>query len=182
MSEPIRKATVADEHSTFPREAPGLRTIRRARLGRRVGMAVFLAIIVMGLANLFGVRSATVTDSGGGFDLRVTYASISRSGLATPLTIDVVREGGFDGPVVLGITSAYLAMFDQNAITPPPSGASTSGDLHLLTFDPPQGERLTVVLDARLEPAAHFGRPATTSVYEGGSPVATVHYFTRVMP
>lgn len=173
---------MADEHSTFPEDAPPLAAIRRARLLRRIGLAVLGTIIMLGITGFLGIRMATVTSSGGGYDLSVIYAEVSRSGLATPLAIQVRRAGGFDGEITLGVTSEYLEIFDQNAFSPQPVASTTLGDMVLYRFDPPAGERLTVVMDARLEPAFHLGREAVTAVYQAGAPLVSVRYSTRVMP
>lgn len=173
---------MADEHSTFPEDAPPIRVIRRARFLRRVGLAAMVVAVGLGLAGVFGVRMTTVSGSGEGYELSVTYARVSRSGLSTPLTIDVRRDGGFEGPVTVGITRAYLEIFDHNVFVPQPSSATTEGPMVLYGFDPPPGDRLTVHVDARLEPAFHLGREAVTAVYEEGAPVVTVEFSTRVMP
>jgi len=110
-----------------------------------------------------------VTASGGGSELSVTYAAISRPDLSTPWTVRVRRAGGFDGPVIIGTTGRYFDLFDKNALDPDPDAATTSEDLIVWEFAPPDGEELTVTLDARLEPASHWRRSATTSVLVDGS-------------
>ena len=50
------------------------------------------------------------------------------------------------------------------------------------TFDPPQGEVLTVSIDGNIQLDAHFGAPATVAVLQHGSPVAELHYRTWVAP
>ena len=167
---------------TVPEDAANPSEQRRHRIERRVGLGVVLVVLALGAANLLGVRAATISASGGGFELIVTHASVSRPGLATPWTVRVRSPGGFDGPVVLATTSRYLELFDENGLDPDPRTATATGELTIWEFEPPPGEELTVTFDGRLEPAFHTGRSATTSVLVDGEPVVTVSYRTVVMP
>ncbi|HEX6263619.1 MAG TPA: hypothetical protein VF097_12305 [Actinomycetota bacterium] len=167
---------------TQPQEAVGLKEQRRHRIERRVGLGLVFAVLVLGAANFLGVRPATVSASGGSLELSVRYASVSRPGLATPWSVRVRSPGGFDGPVVLSTTSSYFEMFDENGLDPDPQRATATGEALVWEFAPPEGEVLTVDYDARLEPAFHTGRSATTSVLVDGDPVVSVTYRTVVMP
>lgn len=165
-----------------PRDPTSLSAQRRHRTERRIGLALIAGVLVLGTANLLGVRESSVSASGGGFELTVAYASVARPGLATLWVVRVHRDGGFQAPVTLATTSAYLDLFDQNALTPTPDRATASADLTIWEFAPPRGDELTVRLDARIEPAFHLGRSAETSVLVEGEPVASVRYRTVVMP
>lgn len=167
---------------TVPEDAAGPSEQRRHRIERRVGLALVFAVLVLGAANLLGVRPATASESGGGFDLSVTYASVSRPGLATPWSVRIERTGGFDGPIVLATTSRYFEMFDENGLDPDPQRATATGEMVVWEFAPPQGEVLTVTFDARIEPAFDVGRAARTSILVDGDPVVSVFYRTVVMP
>lgn len=167
---------------TFPREAAGLKEQRRHRIERRVGLALLFAVLAAGAANLLGVRPATATASGGGYELSVTYASVSRPGLATPWSVRIRSPGGFDGPVVLATTSGYFELFDENGLDPDPQRATSTGEMTVWEFAPPSGEVLTVTFDARVEPAFHVGKSARTEILEDGRPVVSVTYRTVVMP
>jgi hypothetical protein len=167
---------------TVPEDAAGPSEQRKHRIERRVGLAVVFAVLALGAANLLGVRAATASASGGGFELSVTYASVSRPGLATPWTVRVRSPGGFDGPVVLATTSRYLALFDENGLDPDPSEATSTRDTTVWEFATPPGEELTVTFDGRLEPAFHTGRSGETSILVDGEPAVSVSYRTVVMP
>jgi hypothetical protein len=149
---------------------------------RRVGIGVLALFLGLGAINVFGVRSDRVSASGGGFDLTVTYAAMSRPGLATPWEVEVRNQGGFDGPVTIATTGEYLDMFDENGLDPDPSSSTATADLVIWEFEPPDGETLTVSFDARLEPAVQVGRTGETSVLVDGKSVVRVGYTTRVMP
>ena len=167
---------------TRPERSAGLTDSRRHRLGRRVGFAALVAFLLLGAANVWGVRPATVTARGGGYELTVTYAAVSRPGLTTPWTVRIVRPGGFDGPVTLATTNGYFDLFDENGLDPDPASARTSGDLLVWEFEPPSGDVLTVTFDARLEPASHAPHSGRTSILVDRRPVVSVAYTTLVMP
>ena len=136
-------ATVAEKRSERPRGV----------IARRVGVGLLVLFVLVGLTGLLGVRSSTRHATGDGIDLRVRYGRVSRPGLATPLSIEVRRDGGFDAPVVLELDADYFDLFDLNGIYPSPAGEASLGDRLHWEFDPPDGELLRVTLDARVSPA-----------------------------
>jgi len=166
---------------TAPEEQDLLR-IRRARAFRRLFIAVLFAFLGVGLADQLGVLSRTTTAQGGGYELTVTYGQVSRGGLATPWSFEVHRPGGFDGPITVSTTSAYLDLFDENGFDPQPNSSTATPDTVIWEFEPPDGDTLAVSLDARIEPAAQWGRTGETSVLVDGKPVVTARYKTWIMP
>ncbi|MBA2313068.1 MAG: hypothetical protein H0V97_09760, partial [Actinobacteria bacterium] len=62
--------------------------------------------------------------------------------------------------MTVATTLDYFELFDENGLDPDPSAATVSGELLVWTFDPPEGETLTVALDARLGPAVQSGSTA----------------------
>ena len=165
--------------SPLPRS---LDLLRRARAFRRAFLAALVAVLVLAAANVLGPRVGAVTAMGGGYRLAVTYAEVSRPGLATPWGVEVTREGGFDGPIRIATTRSYLHLFDYNVIHPQPSAETGTPELVIWEFDPPPGETFRASFDGRLEPTEHLGPLAATSVLEGHVPVVTVRYTTRVVP
>lgn len=146
-------------------------------------MAVLVAFLVLGASGAFGVKSATARGSGGGYEIAVTYARVSRPGLATPWSAAVRREGGFDGPVVLAVRSSFFEVFDENGLDPDPSKVTASREWTYLEFDPPPGDTLTVSFDARIEPGVQLRSVrGETAVIDRGTRAATVRYTMRVMP
>lgn len=167
---------------THPSDTPSLTDQRRHRWERRIGLALIGVVLVLGALNLLGVRVSTVSASGRGFDLTVTYPAVSRPGLATPWTVRVHRDGGFQGPVSVATTAGYFGLFDENDLEPDPDASTATLQRVVWEFAPPAGEDLVVRLDARLEPAFHLGREAETSILVDGRPVVSVRYRTVVMP
>jgi hypothetical protein len=166
---------------TTPEETD-LSRARRARTVRRTFLTLLAAFIALGAAGRFGVRTATVTASGGGYELAVTYGQVTRPGLPTPWSFTLRHPGGFEGPVTVATTNRYLEMFDENGFDPQPT-SSTATELYLIwEFEPPPGDTLAVSLDARLEPSVHWARSGETAVLENGRRVVVVRYRTWVMP
>lgn len=170
-----------DEMPTAPEEQDLLR-MRRARTFRRLFIAVLFAFLGVGLAGQLGVRSRSTTAQGDGYELTVTYGQVSRGGLATPWSFEVHRPGGFDGPITVSTTSAYLDLFDENGFDPQPRSSTATPEVVIWEFEPPDGDTLGVSLDARIEPAAQWGRTGQTSVLVDGKPVVTAEYKTWIMP
>src|SRR5688572_16398793 len=172
---------VADSLPTAP-EASDLLGARRARTARRTFMVLLAVFLAAGLSGQLGVQSRSTTAQGGDYTLKVTYAQVSRPGLATPWSFEIHRPGGFEGPITVSTKTSYLDMFDENGFDPEPSKATATPEAVIWEFEPPDGDTLAVTLDARIEPAAQWGRTGETSVLEDGKPVVTAKYKTWVMP
>lgn len=146
-----------------------------------VGLAV---VDAAGLVDVYGVDTDHVRADGGGYQLDVRYGTLSRPALATPLEITVVRDGGFDGPVPVAISTEYLSIWDENGLDPDPASSTTDGEWLIWEFEPPpRGDTLTVSFDGRIEPAAQRGKPGRVAVLDGaGNEAVSVSFRTRVLP
>jgi hypothetical protein len=149
---------------------------------RRVGIGLLLAVLAVGLAGGFGVRTASVSASGGGYELTVTHAAVTRPGLATPFDIEVRRAGGLGRPVTVAISSDYLEMFDENGIDPDPASSTSDPGFVHMEFDPPPSGTLTISFDVRLEPGVQWGKTGRVVLLDGERAVADVSFRTWVMP
>ncbi len=166
---------------TRPRDV-GLPRLRWARAMRRVALGALALVVLAGLLNLLGVRTATAIDADGGYRLEVTYAAVTRSGLATPWTVEVSHQGGFTGPITIRMTADYFDRLDFNQWYPEPSSTTIDGDVLVLTFESPPGDVFTLRFDGRTSPTFSFGHRADTSFTSEGSPTLAVSYETVVMP
>ena len=168
--------------STAPDEISDARA-RRSRLLRRLyigGVATFLGL---GMLNLFGSRTSSVEASGHGYSLQVVYPSTTRSSLPVEWRLIVTRIGGFSDPVRIGVPLDYWNMFDFNNFYPTPDSTLNQGDMVVLVFPPPAGDRLEVLLDARAQPGLRFGMGTTTALLGNDNrPLVEVSYRTRAMP
>jgi|SRR3954447_17252774 len=159
-----------------------LGVLKRARLLRRIGIGAIAAFVLCGAVGLFGIRTATATASGGGYDVSLDYPATDRPGQPIHWVLTVHRVGGFEGPVDVGITQGYLDLLDLNDIQPQPSDAVSAGPFVVWTFAKPVGDTLSVSMDALIQLNTQFGGDATVAVMEHGSPVVEVHYHTWVAP
>jgi hypothetical protein len=166
--------------STAPLD-DGLAASRRARRWRRAALTLLSLFVLAALTQQLGLRTDTVRAAAGDLQVTVRYADRARGALAAPFTIDVRHAGGFTGPVEVRSDQGYLAIFDDNGFEPDPASVTTEGGDVIWTFDPPPGDTLSIVLDARIEPGV-FGREQgeTTVAAEGSS--VTLGYTTWVLP
>ncbi|MGH8884494.1 MAG: hypothetical protein ACRDYX_04840 [Egibacteraceae bacterium] len=169
--------------STAPSDV-NLRRIRHFRTLRRLFFVSLSALLLLGMLNVYGVRTAEVSGNAGGYELTVRYASVTRPGLATPWAVQVRRAGGFEGPITIASTDAYFDLFDENGLDPDPAKATSDGERIIWQFEAPEAsEVLTISFDARIEPGQQLRRvAATTAILDRGAPAVSVDYQTFVMP
>jgi hypothetical protein len=173
----------ATEVFTAP-ESNSRRALARERYGRWAFTGVLGAFLALSLAGVFGVRSATSTASGGQYELRVSYATVTRPGVATPFEISVRRLDGaaITDPVTIAVSSDYLAMFDDNGLDPGPASETATADDVLWEFEPPGTDTLVVTLDARVEPAVQWGRDGVVRIVDAEGDGAEARIRTWVTP
>jgi hypothetical protein len=177
---------------------------RRARLDedhqravlrvRRIGVLATSTVLValMGLVVLdgldvvdtVGVDDAWVRDAAGGTTLAVRYPAVTRPALASPFEIVITRPGGFHGQQVeITVDTAYLELWDLNGIFPAPAEETATAEEVHWTFDPPDGDSLRIVYEARIEPARQNGATGHIAVLDDdGTELAAVDAHTRIRP
>ena len=146
---------------------------------------MLVVIVVLALLNFFGVRTRTVSAAGDDIALDVTYAQISRPGLATVWTARITAVGAAPLPpeLTLRTTRDYFVQFDENGLSPDPAESDQDGEFLSWTFEPqPSARELVVSFDARLEPGWRIGKAATTAVVVDDEPVVSVDYRTWIVP
>jgi hypothetical protein len=138
----------------------------------------------LGAAGVFGVRATTVEHAARAYDLSVRYPEVTRAGLPASITIRVRHDGGFNGPVVVAITSSYLGLFDEQGVRPEPNASTSEGDMLVWEFEAPdEGDTFTVSLDVIVETGRHFGDQAIVQVRDrSGAVRASVPLDTRITP
>lgn len=157
---------------------------KRARAGRRVFVVLLGAFLLLGALGFYGVRKTSASAAGGGYELSVDYASVSRPGLATPWSFEVRRPGGFPDGLSVAVTSGYFDIFDENGLGPAPAEETTAGDLTIWRFGPTSSDTLSVSFDARIEPGVQLttARGELSVLDANGRPAVTVGFRTFVMP
>lgn len=171
-------------HPTAPPLDEG-RFQRRELVLRRVFVAALSLFLLAAAVGAFGVRTVEKSASGDGFDLTVTYARVTRPGLATPWSLEVASADGepITEPIVIEVDPAYFDLFDENGLDPDPAAATATDRALRWEFDPPDAPVFNVSFDARIEPAAQWGRPGWARVVDDeGTVVAEIRWRTTVMP
>ena len=172
---------------TEPAPADVARQIR-ARTGRRIFIALLVLFLLGGALDLYGVRTRTRSAAGGGYELAVTYGSVSRPGLATPFSFEVRRPGGFPQGVTVAALSSYFDVFDENGLDPSPVEETSDGERTFWTFGPSAADTISVSFDGRIEPGVQVTRAKGRAEVLAGPPgpgaatVVTVNFGTWVMP
>lgn len=152
------------------------RTERRSRWLRRMLLATFALLVLLGLSGLLGVRARTaVADGVAGTRVEVTYPQVARPALAIPFHLRISRPDGFDEQIEVRITRSWLESFDENGVIPAPAEESSDGDDVVWTFDPPDGQVFTLTLDTRVEPGVQWRRSGTTTVTVGSERIDVDH-------
>jgi hypothetical protein len=149
---------------------------------RRGAVALLTLVVLLGLAGFLGVRSATVSASGGGYELTLTYPRIARAGLDVPWELTVHKPGGFTEAVVIVVESDYFDMFETQGWTPEPSAETSDARRTYMTVDPPPGDTLTLGFDAYIQPSSQRGTSGSVTVSEKGIDVSTLDFTTWLVP
>ncbi|MHB1139906.1 MAG: hypothetical protein ACYC2O_13205 [Microthrixaceae bacterium] len=176
MATSTTAGTIEHGGSTEPDDpTPGWGRFERSL--RAFAVLVVFVIVLASLLGVTGLRTRTAAASNGGLDVTVTFAQVTRSGIATPFEIDIEASGTDPLPatVEIDVSSDYLAMFDENGLDPQPDAATADGEVDRWTFEVPEGQRrLHVDFDARLQPNVHSGTTGTVAVRdpEGGGEVS----------
>lgn len=147
-----------------------------------VGLAVVDGIAAV---DVYGVDTSVARNRGGGYELEVRHATVSRPGLATPFDIRVTRPGGFDGPVTVTVSSHYIGLFDENGLNPEPSATTNDGTDEIWEFDPPPdgSETFEFSLDARVDPSLQTGRSCRVAILDADDDeLVGVEFSTRILP
>ena len=174
---------VQSEVRTLP-DAFGEAEALRARRWRRVGLSALAVLVVVGLSGLLDSRTTARGTDRGEITLDVTHARVIRGGQPIPLHIVVTSRSGFEQPIQLRLTRDLFDRLDFQNWYPTPSAENGDPDGVLYEFDPPDGERFEVRLDARAQPNQF---PAVVNeefsvVNDAGGPLATVPFRVVVVP
>lgn len=167
--------------TTLP-PAPSAEELRRARAARRAGIAALALFVALGALGVFGPKTSLAHAEGSGYELTVTYPSVTRPGLPIRWEIEVRHEGGFSGPIELRTTFDYIHLLDISNTEPQASSSSAGAGFIDYVFTPPPGAIFRVSMDGNAEPGEHAPQDVWTSVMVGGRAVVSVGYRTVVVP
>jgi hypothetical protein len=151
--------------STIPETEPDLVNGHRRLVARVVILSVFLLFVIAGLLGLFGVKTAHAqSTASNGVHVELTYPRIARPALAIPFAVHITNLERVSSDVVVRIRSSYLAMFDENGMSPEPADESDDGEWTTWVFDRPPSGVLDVSLDTRVEPGVQWKRDGAVVV------------------
>ncbi|HEY4608613.1 MAG TPA: hypothetical protein VIH06_05395 [Ilumatobacteraceae bacterium] len=135
-------------------------------------------------APLYGVDTGTVSVSNETAKLEVEYPKATRGQLVSSLRITAERPGGFDGPVVLAISSDYLDPFLNQGPTPEPSSETADDSDVVMTFDAPPGDTFVVDWNLTAEPIGKFTTVSARVALldDNQNALASVNFDTKLRP
>lgn len=176
-----RETTYEDETTADLRESPP-RT--RSRWARRTGTGLLMLVVVLAGLDLLGPRTGDTAAAGGGYNLRIEYPRITRSGQPAPLHITVEALAGFGDTLQMRLCDEFFNDLDFQAWYPSPAAETTEPPWIVYEFDPPPtGTSLEISLDARIAPG-QFGETddCQVSVLVDDEPVVTDSFTVWRMP
>lgn len=158
-----------------------------SRLASRLFVLLLLAACVAGGVGLLGGHTSTMSATGGGYRLTLSYPGTVRPGLDTFWELSVVHQGGLKKPVTIAVTATYFDLFETQGFYPTPADTTRDDANVYLTFTPPpHGDTLTVMFDAYLQPYVSpsnlLANDASVAVVNHGKRVAAIRYSTVVFP
>ncbi|WP_110182058.1 hypothetical protein [Nocardioides solisilvae] len=139
----------------------GLTDRPSGRRSHRLAVTGLVLLVLAGVLGLLGPRTGQVEDTTGPWDLRVTYPSVTRAGVPTPLHLTVTREAGFEGveAVRVALCDDWFDHVDFQSWYPTPAAETGLPGRLVYDFDPPPtGRTLEVSLDAHEQPGGLAGR------------------------
>ncbi|WP_432511408.1 hypothetical protein [Kineococcus sp. SYSU DK001] len=153
------------------------------QLLRRLSLLVLVLVVAAGAAGLFGVRSASVTERGGGYELTVTHPRTARAGLDAPWVVELTAPPeGFGDTVELAVRSGYFEFWEQQGFIPTPAEETADGDWYYMTFTPPPGREFRLSFDAYVQPSSQRGGDGEVAVVVGGQRVVAARFSTWLAP
>ena len=155
-----------------------------ARVGRRLGVAVLVGIVLAAAFDVLGPRSSDTSARGGGYALDLEYPLIARAGEPAPLIVTITADRPFGDIVDVRFCAEYFEHLDFQSWYPSPSAETSDPDWIVYEFDKPaQGQVLRIALDARVAPGQLGGRDTCeVSVLERDRPVVTAGWATWRAP
>jgi hypothetical protein len=149
---------------------------------RRALLLVLAAVVVAGLANLFGQRPATSSAGTSAARLSVYAPKRARSGLvyAARFRVDAHRDLK-DATLVLW--PGWAEQYTVNGLAPQPvSEGSDDGKLIFTFGHVPAGNHLTFWISLQINPTNVGHRPQRVQLYDGKQLLVTVNRTITIFP
>jgi hypothetical protein len=173
---------VSETTWTLPEGEPDTKRGRRRMLVRSAVLVAFALFVLAGLFGFLGVRTAHARATADtGYQVELTYPRITRPALAITFAVTITGLEEVAGDVTVRIRSNYLAMFDENGMSPTPVEETDDGEWATWLYDHPPDGVLEVSLDTRVEPGVQWGRDGAV-VVQVGSEAVRIDFHTWVAP
>jgi hypothetical protein len=153
------------------------------RVASRLGLALLLAVVLLGALGVLGVHTRTASRSSNGYTLSVTYPQVARAGLDVPWRVRVHRDGGVNSEISLAVSSDYFRMFETQGFYPTPDSTTNDGDYVYMQFTKLRpGRDFVLEYDAYIQPASQIGKSGTVRLLVGNREVARTSFHTWLVP
>jgi hypothetical protein len=165
-----------------PAERPESRALTRGLWGRRITVALFVAIVVLALAGFAGQRGTTEHAAGAQATLSVAAPDTVRGGIFFQARVTVVAKADLEHPrIVLG--RGWVEGLQVNSIEPgAQSEASRDGRL-VLSYDKlAAGDTLALWFQFQVNPTQPGRRDFSVELDDAERPIARVDRKLRVLP
>jgi hypothetical protein len=161
----------------------GAESARSGRRWRGIGLLAFLALDVAALVGVFGPTEQTITASSGGYEMRLAYPHVTRSGQpAAPYQVRVTHPGGFAAPIRIAFDEDVFDRFDfQNWYPNPESETGEPGEV-VYQFSRPPGDVFELTLDARTAPRQFSRDSYWVTLLIDGAPMVRIDYTVWIAP
>jgi hypothetical protein len=149
---------------------------------RRAVMALFAAIALLGLLDVFGQGASSTTASGSAAVVRVTAPRAVRGGLFFQSKVEIRAVRGIEHPRLV-LDEGWVEGMQVNSIEPAPVGEAGRDGRVVLSYDAlDAGERLVVWLQFEVDPTNVGHRSYDLELDDGETPIATVDRDLTVFP
>jgi hypothetical protein len=165
-----------------PAQQPESRALTRGLWGRRIVVALFVAIIVLALAGFAGQRGTTEHAAGDAATLSVAAPDTVRGGIFFQARVTVAAKDDLEHPrIVLG--RGWVEGLQVNSIEPgAQSEASRDGRL-VLSYDKlAAGDTLALWFQFQVNPTQPGRRDFSVELDDAERPIARVDRKLRVLP
>jgi hypothetical protein len=183
-----RKPTVAGESPSVtdlfaePAMVAERRGIVVALWTRRSVIALFTAIPILGLLNVFGQRTSASTAQAPAATLRVTAPSAVRGGLFFQSRVEIRARRALQHPRLV-LDEGWTEGMQVNSVEPNPIGETGRDGRVVLSYDAlDAGERLVVWLQFEVNPTNLGHRSYGLELDDAETEVAAVHRHLTVFP
>jgi hypothetical protein len=142
---------------------------------RRGFLTLLFLFIVAALANAFGQAAATDSASGAAGTLTAKAPSRVRGGLTYQGEFTIHAKEPLAAPTLV-LERGWVDQTTVNTVQPEPEGSTSDGEgnLKLRFASMPPGRTLVVYVEFQANPINVGSHQADVSLYDGGSPVASI--------